>query len=219
MNERNLRSWLLIADDSEARFAAAMQSGADVVILDSRRVDLWYQSPLPMRERAPRLAIKVGEATEEDLEASMAAAPWAILASCRCRADVQRLGGRLAVREARLGLTDGATRIVACVFDAKGVLNLSSFADASPRLAALTWDEDALKANLYAPRAKVAPALARGLLILAAAAADVAAIDGPAALSDFRAQAENAREEGFCGKFASTPEQVAILNAVFAPAP
>lgn len=194
-----MRSWLLTPCPTEAEFAAARGSGADVVVLDLTRA--------PVRERlgaTPRLVAKVGDAIEDDLDAVMPLTPWAILASCRSGADVQRLGGKLAVREARLGLVDGATRIVACVGDAKSLMNLPSFAGASPRLAALV-----LCAN--APW----PPLARALVALAAADADVAAIDGPSEADLFRHEAESARDQGFSGKIATNVEQVAIVNAVF----
>ena len=98
-----------------------------------------------------------------------------------------------------------ATRIVASLDDAKAVLNLPSFLAASPRLAALAFWARAPWANT-----------ARGLVVIAAAAADVAAIDGPGEAGAFRREALYAREMGFSGKIATNAEEVAILNAVFA---
>lgn len=218
MPRRKMASWLLTTCDSDASFAAALASGADFVILDvgaapGAQVRQWLSAP---RERAPRVAVKLGEAIEDDLDAFIPGAPWAIFAPCRSGADVQRLGGKLGVREARFGLADGATRIVASVGDALGILNLSSFVGASPRLAALACDARGLRENLSAPQARIAPSLARGLVVLAAAAAGVDAIDGPAGACVSRAEAESAREDGFSGMIVRNPEEVAVVNGVFA---
>jgi citrate lyase subunit beta/citryl-CoA lyase len=193
---------LLTPSPTEAELAAALASEADFVILDPAGMP-----PAPARDQPfvkPRLVAKLGDAIEDDLNNVMPWAPWAILASCRSGADVQRLGAKLAVREARFGLVDGATRIVASVGDAQSVMNLPSFVGASLRLAALAFFASA-RPN----------ALARGLVALAAAAAEIAAIDGPTFSGDFQQEAESARDQGFSGKIAANAEQVAILNSVF----
>jgi citrate lyase subunit beta/citryl-CoA lyase len=220
MRGYEVRSWLLMPSVSDAIFAEALASGADAAIIDlsaapgeRARVREWLSAKF---SPASRIVVRVGDAIEDDLDAIMPMAPWAILVPCRSGADVQRMGGKLAVREARLGFVDGATRIVASVGDAAAVLNAASFAGASRRLAAIAFDPRSLREDLAAPRAKLAPRLARGLVVLAAAAAGVAAIDGPADPRALRAEAESALREGFSGKIAKTAHEVAVIAAVFA---
>jgi citrate lyase subunit beta / citryl-CoA lyase len=65
--------------------------------------------------------------------------------------------------------------------------------------------------------------LARTLCLAAAAAARVAAID--TVFADFRSadglrrEAEDAARQGFSGKMAIHPAQIAVINEVFAPSP
>lgn len=195
MREAGMRSWLLTVRPSEAEFATTLASGADVVVLEGEppSQDLHVAT-------ASRLVVKI----DGDLDALTTLAPWAILAPCSSGADVQRLGAKLAVREARLGLADGATRIVASIGDARGLMNLPSFAGASPRLAALLFE--AQTPDL---------ALARGLVVLAAAAANVAAIDGAGDPQRFAQEAALARDAGFDGRIATNGHDVATLNALF----
>jgi citrate lyase subunit beta/citryl-CoA lyase len=108
------------------------------------------------------------------------------------------------------------------------VLGLSDYVRAGPRLAALTWGAEDLSLALGASSHTdahgewLAPyQLARSLCLLAAAAADVPAVDTVyTGLSDTDAlvrQARAAYRDGFTGKLAIHPAQVDALNAVFAP--
>ena len=85
---------------------------------------------------------------DDDLDAAMAATPDEIVLPVRNGADVQHLGVKLAVREAELGLADGATRIIALVAGPGAVFQLGSFVSASPRLAALAFDARAFATSL-----------------------------------------------------------------------
>jgi citrate lyase subunit beta/citryl-CoA lyase len=144
-------------------------------------------------------------------------------------ADVQQLGAKLAVREARLSLPDRSTRIIPIVTEtAASLFALQSYAGASPRLAGLTWGAEDLSADLGAETYRLpdggytAPyALARTLTLLAAVAAGVAPIDTVFPpfrdTAGFRAECEAARREGFTGKMAIHPDQVPVINEVFTP--
>jgi len=105
-----------------------------------------------------------------------------------------------------------------------------TYRGASPRLAALTWGAEDLSTELRAEANRDAQGrfldpyrLARTLCIAAAAAADVPALD--TVYVDFRNHAglrrecEEARRDGFTGKMAIHPGQVATINDVFTPAP
>jgi citrate lyase subunit beta / citryl-CoA lyase len=96
------------------------------------------------------------------------------------------------------------------------------------RLAGLTWGAEDLGAALGARASRDADGaltfafeLARSSCLLAAAALGVQAVDG--VHTDFRdasglqAELANARRDGFSGKLAIHPEQIAAINAAFSP--
>ena len=99
--------------------------------------------------------------------------------------DVAHLGARLAVYEAEAGLPDGVTRILPIATEtARAVFALPTLPGSSPRLAGVTWGAEDLSADIGAETnrgedgAWSAPfQLARNLTLMAAAAAEVDAID------------------------------------------
>jgi citrate lyase subunit beta/citryl-CoA lyase len=138
---------------------------------------------------------------------------------------------KLCAREALFGLAEGAIRIVALATETASALFLAgTYRAASPRLTALTWGAEDLSAELGAEANRDAEGkfldpyrLARTLCIAAAAAAGVPALD--TVYVDFRKEAglrrecEDARRDGFSGKMAIHPAQVATINDVFTPSP
>ena len=146
----------------------------------------------------------------------MAAAPDAILLPGAVgRTDIQHLAAKLAVREAEYGYVDGATRIIAVAADtARGVLALASLPGASRRLAGLGWRT---QLHLDGALSLNAPdRLARALTVVAAAAAEVDAIEAASPgldLDAFARDCETARRDGFAAKFAIDAAQVPIINA------
>lgn len=220
---------LLVPCDDPEIVRAASLSGADVLVLDlgapdapgdraARRraaVDALLRrrgggdgarsGATPERLRAStivRVAPLASGLLDADLDAVMAGAPGAVLLPGAVGArDLQHLGAKLAVREAERGLAAGRTGIVAMAADtAAGVLALGTLPGASPRLMALGWDPAALAAALGVGPGGSALWTARDLLLTAAAAAGVPAIDcGPA--GDGGAEASDAaRRDGFAGK-------------------
>ncbi len=131
--------------------------------------------------------------------------------------SVAHLGGRLAVYEAEAGLPDGATRILPIATEtARAVFALHSLPGSSPRLSGITWGAEDLSADLGAETnraedgAWTAPfALARNLTLMAAAAAEVDAIDTINAhfrdLDGLARECRAARRDGFVGKMAIHP--------------
>lgn len=187
-----------------------------------------------MRARAyrPLLLLRIPPiddgSTDAELDAVMPARPDGIvLSGCRDSAAVQRLGVKIAVREAEAGIADGMTAIIADAgSSASGVLALRGFRGASPRLTALTWDAAQLAAECGAePGAfaedEGASMTVRTLLTLAAAAAGLAALDTASrARGDaFARECAMAKRLGFAGKVARDAGQVAVINAVFGGLP
>jgi citrate lyase subunit beta / citryl-CoA lyase len=237
---------LIIAPAEEKRLAEALASGADALIVDlaivppekraaARAAAGRFLRQARARGGGPALVIGVnaldsGE-TDADLDAVMGSAPDAILLPGSFgAASVQQLSAKLAVREANFALADGATRIIALVDAARGVLNMASYRGSSARLTGIAWSAASLRADIGAetdrdPSGAYAGALrlARDLTLLAAAAAGVAAIDAAfAAVADakgLRAEALAARRNGFSAKLAIDPGQPRIINEAFAAAP
>jgi citrate lyase subunit beta/citryl-CoA lyase len=182
----------------------------------------------------PKLIVRVnglesGE-IETDLDAIVSCAPDAImLPKARGGDDMQRLSVKLAVREAQCGLADGSIGALPIATEsADALFRLSSYRDATARLTALAWSAEDLTASVGAlfnrlPDGGWTPpfALARNMALFAAASAGVPAID--AAFTNYRDiqalrnECADARRDGFSGKLAIHPDQVAIINEMFAP--
>ncbi len=135
-------------------------------------------------------------------------------------ADVQLLSARIAVFEARADAPDGALAIVAEAAGAPAaVFKLASFAGCSPRLRALVFGRDALAQALGVAPDAAPVAQARSLFVLAAAAAEVPALDAPSLkpgdLAALREDCARARADGFSGKLAANPQELAVIAEVF----
>lgn len=243
-----IRSLLFVPGDSERKMQKAATSGADALILDledsvapSRKIEARgmvreFLLDAERRYPAPRLIVRVNALdtglTDEDIAVVAAGRPDAVLLpKAGSGADIQDLSARLAVEEAAAGLTEGAILIHALMTEtAGGMLAAGSFAAKSDRLAALAWGAEDLAADIGASSNKDDDdaytdvfRLARSLTLLAAAHAGVDAID--TVFTDFRDMSalENecraAVRDGFSGKMAIHPAQVAVINDAFTPPP
>jgi citrate lyase subunit beta/citryl-CoA lyase len=231
---RPLRAYLILNSDAgDEAFAKALECGADALLLrlgcsvedEARRGARARACALIEATRrktgAPKLFIEVAPLDsaliEADLDTMFGPGPDGIfLPACDGAASLQRLSVKLAVREALAGLADGATRIGAFVGgDPAGVFALHSFAGASPRLAALAFDETGLRAALALPECGgAAIEMARAMVALAAASAGVSCLAPPVQSADQAAYAA-ARRDGFTGAMAFDPEQVFAIHQIF----
>ena len=234
------RSYLFVPADSERKMEKARSAGADALILDledavaPERRDLARKLSREYLAGQDNVWVRInpldGKDAAEDLDAVMPSAPAGIvLPKPRSADDAAALAGMLDALEERHGIDPGSTGILALCTERPGALfALDGYADATPRLAALSWGAEDLSAAVGASRKRDADGnwlpvyeLARSLCLLAAAAAGVAAVD--TVFTDFRdldglsAYAANARRDGFSGMLAIHPAQVAVINAAFAP--
>ena len=143
--------------------------------------------------------------------------------------DIERIGHYLDALETRAGMPLGTVKfLVVATETAKAMFALGSYAPAHPRLAALTWGAEDLAAALGATDNKEADGawtfpyqLARTRCLFAASAADVLPID--TIHSDFRdsegleRECRRSRRDGFLGRMAIHPDQVATINRCYAP--
>ena len=143
--------------------------------------------------------------------------------------DVERVACYLDALEARASMPLGSVRLaIVATETAKAVFALGSYAPAHPRLAALTWGGEDLAAALGATSNRDEAGdwtfpyqVARAQCLFAASAAEVAAID--TVFVDFRdadgfeRDCRRSRRDGFSGRMAIHPDQVAAINRCYAP--
>lgn len=211
-----MRAALIVADP--ASWEAALECGADALIAEAAA------GPPPAAHPALYLRLP---ALDEDgaldaLKAAAALRPRGVAAPLASGAEAQRLGARLAVEEARLGLEDGALKILAFATESpEAIFGLPSYRGASSRLVGLVCAVAPLAAALRAERRDAGPLrLARDLMLIAARAAGILALDAPYADADdldgLRAEARAARADGFDGKLALSAAQAGVIDQAFA---
>ena len=236
------RSFLFVPADSERKLAKAAASGADAIIVDFEDSVRAGNRPRAREiaaefldaDVAPDCWVRInpldtGDALD-DLRAVVAFAPTGIvLPKPHGAADANRLAKLLEVLEQENGVAPGTIRIMPIATERPGALfRLHEYAEATPRIACLTWGAEDLSAAVGATANRdsrgnwLAPyALARSLCLFAAAAASLPAID--TVYTDYRDRkglaqyAADARRDGFEGMLAVHPDQVDIINAGFAP--
>ena len=189
----------------------------------------------PRGRRASELWVRVNPLDSglalADLAAVVAAAPDGImLPKAEGAEDVARLSHYLDALEAQAGLEAGGIGVIPVATEtAAAPFALGSYAKVRPpRLRGLTWGAEDLSAAVGASTNLDAAGgwaltyrMARSLTLLAAHAAGAAAIE--TLFVDFRdeeglrASCRTARSEGFSGRLAIHPAQVAPINESFTP--
>lgn len=242
-----LRSLLFIPGDSDRKLAKADSTGADALILDledavapenkprARALVPQFLAARPPGARPSQLWVRINPLDTEfalaDLAAVVRAAPDGImLPKANGPEDVQRLSYYLDALEAQAELPAGLIRILPVATEtACAPFRLGAYATAHlPRLIGLTWGAEDLAAALGASTNLDASGqwsftyrMVRAQMLLAAHAAGIQAID--TLHIDFRddaglrAASRAARAEGFTGRIAIHPAQVAAINESFAP--
>jgi citrate lyase subunit beta/citryl-CoA lyase len=194
------------------------------------------------QDAAPQLFVRANAPSSGllrgDLEAVFAggAPDGIVLPKVSAAGEVAEVARRLAVLEQRLGVSVRSTRLLIIATETPaGVLALPQYPailggvrTLRQRVAGLTWGAEDLSAALGVRAQRDGAGaltftfqLARTHCLLAAAALGVQAVDG--VCTDFRDPArlqhelEAARRDGFSGKLAIHPDQIAAINAAFAP--
>jgi citrate lyase subunit beta/citryl-CoA lyase len=241
-----MRSMLFVPADSERKMAKSLSSPADALILDledsvsaerrpiAREMTAAFIADARTKGAKAELWVRINPLDSEDWEADlggvMAAAPAGIiLPKPSSGQDVHKLSIALAQAETRHGLESGVTRILPIVTEVPlSVLQLHTYVGSSGRLAAMSWGAEDLGAvigslanrdetgNFTSPYR-----LVRDLCLITASAAATEPMD--TVYVDFRnekgleAETRMAKRDGFTGKMAIHPDQVALINAVFTP--
>ena len=241
-----MRSLLFVPGDSPRKLDKGLTSGADALILDledsvaldrkaeARKLTLAFLKEVGAQVNRPRLIVRVNALatalTDDDLDGVVPGKPDAILLpKAEGGASVVHLDAKLTAREAIHGVDDGAIDILALTTEtAKALFVAGTYGGVSRRLTSLTWGAEDLSAELVGETNRAADGswldpyrLARSLCLAAASAAQVQAIDTVYVYfrndDGLRREAEEARRDGFTGKLAIHPGQVAAINAVFTP--
>lgn len=242
-----LRSMLFIPGDSEKKLGNGDRAGADALILDledsvlpqhkmrARGLAAEYLRARSKAGRRPELWIRINALDSAlalaDLSAVVAAAPDGIvLPKAEGPADVARLSFYLDALEAQAGIDPGSTRVLPVASEtAAAPFNLGGYSAVGlPRLAGLTWGAEDLATALGASANRDASGewgftyrLVRSLTLMGARAAGVQPID--TLYADFRDEAglrsasRASRTEGFSGRLAIHPAQVAPINESYLP--
>jgi citrate lyase subunit beta/citryl-CoA lyase len=241
-----MRSLLFIPGDSPKKLDKGMGSGADALLLDledsiappnkvaARATTAAFLKEARSAKDRPRLYVRINGLatglTDDDLDAVVQGKPDGIMfPKAEGGAAVIHCDAKMTAREAVHGLPDGGLDIIAIATETAQALFLAgTYTGASKRLKGLTWGAEDLSVELGAEANRdrdghfLAPyQLARSLCLAGAAAAQVQAID--TVYVDFRNDAglrrecEEARRDGFTGKMAIHPGQVAAINEAFTP--
>ncbi len=241
-----MRSLLFVPGDNARMLAKALASEADAVIVDledsvsetnkaaARELARTFLADAVAVADRPRLIVRINALTtahwRRDLDAVMPCGPDAVmLPKPRSGVDVTELSTALDHHEQSAGRRIGSTGIVAIATErAASLLAMPSYIGASTRLLGLAWGTEDLSADLGAASAHdedgrlTSPfRLARDLCLVTATAAGVDAIDQVyVALRDLTGlerEARAAARDGFRGKMAIHPDQIAVINAAFTP--
>ncbi|HEX3423090.1 MAG TPA: CoA ester lyase [Sphingomicrobium sp.] len=225
------RSWLFVPADSERKIAKALESEADALIFDledsvasANKIKAREMlKELPKGSSSPEFWVRVNpigsEFHKDDLRIiRVAEIHGIVLPKSESGADVIQLAHRTGNIPVHAIVTETAASL----------FGLLSYRDPKSPLAAMSWGAEDLSAALGASSKYDSDGslsftyrLARSLCLAGAVAAGAQPVDG--VFADFRddegllAETQAARSEGFTGKLAIHPAQVAVINSAFTP--
>lgn len=238
------RSFMFVPGDSDKKLAKAQDLGADAVILCLEDAVAEANKPLARQKvcdylkqyrgsSKPQLWVRVNPITSEhilaDLVGVMAGAPYGIFFPKPSSAqDFRSLDNFISVLEVQHGIALGSTRIMSVAESCVGTLNQHDFVGASLRLSGMTWGAEDMSADLGASTNVddngvhfLVHQMNRANCLVVCGAGNIQPVDGICAdyrdEEKLREECRRARQEGFTGKIAIHPAQVAVINELFSP--
>ncbi len=182
----------------------------------------------PTRGRALRYA-RIGRTSSDAAQADLAAVvrpglDGVVVPKVESAAELARVDEMLRQRERAAGLAERSVQLIAAIETAAGLLEAPRIAR-GPRVIGLMFGSEDFAADLGLPAQREGEAAeliyARSAIVVAAAAARVLAFDGIWANfkdeAGLRADALRGRRLGFAGRQCIHPDQVAIVNEIYAP--
>jgi citrate lyase subunit beta/citryl-CoA lyase len=242
-----IRSFLFIPGDSEKKLDKADGAGADALILDledsvslgnkprGRELVLAFLNERPRAKRKFEIWVRVNPLDTDlallDLAVIVAAAPDGLmLPKANGPQDVLKLSHYLDALEVQGGVAAHSIKILPVATETPvSPFRLGDYAGASlTRLLGLTWGAEDLSAALGASsnvdvsgQWALTYRMARSLMLLAARAAGVQAVDTLYVNfrdeDGLRVSSRASRAEGFTGRLAIHPAQVRAINESYIP--
>jgi len=246
---KNIRSFLFIPGDSEKKLGKADGAGADALIFDLEDAVAPANKPLarqlvpaflrerPLADRKSQLWVRINPLDSGlalmDLAAVVASQPDGLmLPKANGPEDVLKLSHYLDALEAQAGIAPQSIKILPVATEtAIAPFRLGDYATAGlTRLLGITWGAEDLSAAIGASTNVDATGqwaltyqMVRSLCLLAARAAGVQAVDTLFVNfkddAGLRASSRASRAEGFTGRIAIHPAQVAAINDSYMPSP
>lgn len=238
---RSWRSWHFVPGASDKMLAKANSLPADALLLDLEdsvsaqgkeaarvRVREWLRAPAGRAARIVRINPLATAWGSADLAAAVRDADAILVPKVNSASEIREIDAALTARESESNRPTGSVGVVAIATETpRGLLSIDEIAR-GPRIVALTWGAEDLSAALGATRNRDDEGRylrvfehARTMTLLAAAAVDVAAIDGVYTnFSDSKGletEANEASAMGFTGKLSIHPSQLDIVNRAFSP--
>jgi citrate lyase subunit beta/citryl-CoA lyase len=240
----NVRSWLFVPGGDERKLLKSSETSADALILDLEdsvsptrkaaaralvRERLLSSSRVPSVQLWVRINGITTPESLEDLAAVVSAAPDGIvLPKADSAAGVLRLSRYLDDLEAQSGLDKKIAVMPITMETARATFELRTFlSPVLTRLAGLTWGAEDLAVSLGASTNRdqgewsFTYRMVRSWCLLTARAAGIQAVE--AVQTDFRdmqgflKSTRQAAQDGFTGRLAIHPEQVAAIHEAFEP--
>jgi citrate lyase subunit beta/citryl-CoA lyase len=238
-----LRSLLFVPADSERKFAKASAIGADALILDLEdsvapaRKAFARDAVKNLLSGPPRdwsFLVRINPfgtgLTLEDVAAVVRPGLDGILIpKVNGTQDIELISNYVDVLEVAAGVTPGHVKLLVVATETPAaMIGFAGYATPGRRLVAMTWGAEDLAAALGALTNKEPNGdwtfpykVARAQCLFAAGAADVQALETLYAdFKDPEGLAEScriARRDGFVGRIAIHPDQVATINSCFTP--
>lgn len=225
------RSWLFVPADSERKIAKALESGADAVIFDledsvapdRKGMARDLLDGLGTRDGGPRWWVRINPINSafyrDDISLfKMLDLEGVVVPKVESGEDI-----------VQLAYLTGEIPIHAIVTEtAASLFGLLSYRGVRAPLAAMSWGAEDLSAAIGASSKYDADGslsftykMARSLTLAGAVAAGAQPVDGVFAdirdEAGLKTEAEAAAREGFTGKLAIHPAQVAVINTAFSP--
>lgn len=228
------RSYLYVPGDRPDRLAGALTRGADALIADledavgpshkeeaREHVRAWLEAGTP---NGPQRWVRINANTlEADLGAVVTAALTGVVVPKSEPDQLAEVDALLWKLEADQGLTAGSVAVLPLLESAIGIQRVAEVA-AAPRVLRLGLGEVDLAADLGVTLDEERTILnpLRLQLVVASAAAGINRPVAPTStafrdLDGFRQSAERLRQQGFRGRTAIHPGQIAVIHEVFTP--
>lgn len=241
-----MRSLLFTPGDSDRKLAKGLTSGADVILIDledaiasEQKVfarekvveflgyDDARNAPMPLYVRINDLE---SEWALDDLKAVIPARPAGImLPKPRSQSDVDTLCRHMDELEKKEELPVGEISVIVIAPEiADALVNIATFQNCDQRVKGITWGSEDLATSLGARssrddegRYRTPMEHARTMCLCVGATAEIHAIDTVYPdfrdLDGLRHDCARAAADGFSGKLAIHPDQVAVINDAFSP--